>query len=181
MDELVDKLYFAGIPFTWECFSDADPHIKGITFRGMIPDIRTEIRAADYLVQLSDAEGFCYSIVEALQEGTAVITTPVEVLSEIGFVDGEHGYTIPFDMDFDVHKLTHVPHFIYTYDNEPSITKWKSILGESSGASKPVHIRCIKDYRDMVMNQQIHYGDILTVSEARANEIIAAGYGLRLS
>ena len=177
MDELVDKLHFNGIPFTWDCYSDADPHIKGITFRGMTPDIRTEIRAADYLVQLSDAEGFCYSIVEALQEGTAVITTPVEVLSEIGFIDGEHGYTIPFDMDFDVHKLTHVPHFTYAYDNEPSITKWKSVLGESSGIFKSVHVRCIKDYRDMVMDQQIHYGDILTVSEARANEIITAGYG----
>ena len=73
-------------------------------------DILDYVANADYLVQLSDNEGFCYSVVEALCAGTPVIVTPCPVFDEIGLVDGENCYKVPFDMkNFDVKKLLGEP------------------------------------------------------------------------
>ena len=56
------------------------------------------ISSADYLVQLSDNEGYCYSIVEALMCGTGVICTPCPVFEEIGLVNGENCFYCDFEM-----------------------------------------------------------------------------------
>ena len=177
MAQLVHMLKVAGISFRWDCYSDVDPQIKGITYLPMTSQIRHVISAADYLVQLSDnVEGFCYSIVEALQEGTAVITTAMDVLPEIGFKDGEHGYVFPLDMDRDMSCLLNVPKFIYTYDNSRSKAQWCKLIGKSQGVDGAVQVHCIKPYRDMTLDRYIQQGEVLTVSRSRANEIISAGY-----
>jgi glycosyltransferase involved in cell wall biosynthesis len=107
MIKLSKMLKEEGIPFIWICFSDQP--IRGadnIIFLEPTLDIAPYIKSADYLVQLSDKESFCYSIVEALELGTPVLTTPIDILPEIDFKDGENGYSIPFDIDgFDVGKI----------------------------------------------------------------------------
>ena len=63
--------------------------------------------AADYLVQLSDCESYCYSVVEALSYGVPVITTPLPVLKELG-VNETNSITLAFDlsnMDEVVRKM----------------------------------------------------------------------------
>ena len=177
MKTLCRMLKQARIPFEWECYSDMDPHINGITHKSMTPDIRSKIRNADYLVQLSDNEGFCYSIVEALEEGTAVITTPIEVLTEIGFKNNKHGYVFDFDMSGDIERLKTIPTFEYTYSNKPIEETWGCVLGEGSVKNtRPVTIRCVRRYKDVVLDRYIEVGDILTLNPRRAKEIIEAGY-----
>jgi hypothetical protein len=61
-----------------------------------ILDIAPYLARADYYVSLSDAEGYGYSMIESLINNTALLTTPISVLPELGFKEGEHGYTIPF-------------------------------------------------------------------------------------
>jgi glycosyltransferase involved in cell wall biosynthesis len=39
-------------------------------------EIYDDLRRADYVVQLSDTESFCYTMVEALSVGTPVIVCP---------------------------------------------------------------------------------------------------------
>lgn len=180
MEKLVQMLKAAGISFKWDCYSNVDPQIKGITYLPMTTQICHVIAAADYLVQLSDNEGFCYSIVEALQLGTAVITTPLDVLPEIGFRDGEHGYVFPMDMNRDVSCMVNVPRFVYTYDNGPSIQKWQKVIGKSKGASGSVRLRCVEPYQDMILNRRIQQGEIITVSRIRAEEILATRYCVKI-
>jgi glycosyltransferase involved in cell wall biosynthesis len=89
-------------------------------------DILDYIADADYLVQLSDNEGFCYSVVEALTQDVPVIVTPCPVFEEIGLVDGVNCYKVPFDMkDFDVKKLLNIPK---NFNYRPPADRWNELL-----------------------------------------------------
>ena len=106
--------------FIWLVFTDSDiPNLPGFIKMPVDIDVRDYIAEADYLVQLSDTEGYCYSVMEAWLLGTMTITTPVISFYEQGLVDGENGYIIDFDMpDIDnfvdkiykgVHKAKYTP------------------------------------------------------------------------
>ena len=60
-------------------------------------NIIDDIAKADFLVQLSDNEGYCYSIVEALNLHVPVIVTPIPVFKEIG-LDETNSITLNFDL-----------------------------------------------------------------------------------
>lgn len=174
------------IPYIWLYFS-YDPIYNAP--RNMIKmdptlDIMPYIKAADYLVQLSDSEAFGYSIVEALESGTAVITTPLDVLPELNIKDGEHGYIIPFDNidSFDAQKLLNIPQFEYKRDNAKIIKQWRKLLGNTkpTHSYKPedfVKIICIKPYKDILLNRIINIGEVIEVSKDRAMRVCEAGYG----
>ena len=177
MKQLCYMLRQANIPFTWECYTSTKADIKDITFKNMVPDIRQRIRNADYLIQLSDDEGFCYSIVEALEEGTAVITTPLSVLTEVGFKENIHGYTFGFNMEGDIERLRSIPKFKYSFDNSTSIKQWCSTFGDSEYEYlRPITIQCTKRYRDMQLDRYIEEGEFLILNSRRANEVIESGY-----
>lgn len=173
------------IPYIWLCFTDGP--IPGAT-KNMIRmeptlDILSFVKSADYLVQLSDMEGFCYSIVEALELGTAVITTPIDVLSEIGFVDMVNGYMVPFEItdDLDVDMFRKIPKFEYKYDNEPRIAQWRKILGNKKpkrkyDPSKMPTCRITRDYFDVEFGRNMKAGEIVKMSMTRANTVRDAGY-----
>ena len=179
MCKLARALNSAGIPFTWLVFTgDRIKTEPGMVLMQPTQDISSYIKAADYLVQLSDVESFCYSIVEALQLETPVLVTPLEVLPEIGFKDGVNGYTLPFDMaDIDVEKITRfIPAFTYKYDNNKPRRQWKALLG----APKPfkpytgpelVTVRCIQTYADMQLHCTKHPGDEYIVPQDRADQL----------
>lgn len=175
MKRLCYMLKEAHINFEWDLYGDFDPGIKGIEYRGQTIDIRKKIRAADYLVQLSDDEGFCYSIVEALEEGTPIICTPLPILKELGIKDKVHGHIIPFDMDFDISIITDIPLVKFLFDNVPSLEAWRKKLGKATGKGT-VNIQCVSRYRDMTLDRYIEPGEILTLSTRRASEIIECGY-----
>lgn len=190
--KLARMLQAKGIPFLWMCFSNsklnANELVEGIVNLAPRLDISEFVKQADYLVQLSDAEGFCYSMVEALELGTPVITTPVSVLPEIGFQEGINGYTVPFEIDgADVEKFYHQRlkgKFNYKYDNETLIKQWREILGDTV----PTHkynpslefkdVQIIKDYKDLELNRMVKTGEIITMRNARAIDIVNGGYGI---
>jgi glycosyltransferase involved in cell wall biosynthesis len=178
MKVLCASLKAAGINFEWDLYGDFDPGINGITYRGQTIDIRKKIRAADYLVQLSDAEGFCYSIVEALEEGTPIITTPIKILDELGIKDKVHGHIIPFDMQFDIKEILSIPPVKYLFDNEKSIKSWEKILGKGEGHGS-MTIQCTSRYRDMILGRYVEPGEIITLNSRRASEVITSGYARR--
>lgn len=173
-----------GIPYLWLYFSNRE--ISGAT-KNMIMmkptlNIREYIKKADYLVQLSDSEAFCYSLVEALIEGTPVITTPLPVLSEIGVKDGENGYIVPFDLDFDVNKLLVIPEFSYSYNNGALVTKWKKLLGNTkpTHSYKPdeiVKVKILKQYTDIEMQKMVYPDQVYPMRKERAAQIEERGFG----
>ena len=180
---LANMLEKSGIPYIWLNFSDGKLQNapKGFVNVGRTDEMQSFIAKADYLVQLSDAEGFCYSVAEALANKVPVIVTPFEAAVELGVVGGVNGYIVPFDMNFDVKQLLDVPEFDYEYDNTDSIKKWKKLLGAKSRkkykSPKMKIIKITRTYKDMQLNRMVHAGEYLTVTPDRASEIITGGCG----
>ena len=99
MIKLAEALIKNNIPFIWLVFTDSEiPKLPGFIRLDPQIDVRDYIAEADYLVQLSDTEGYCYAVMEAWCLGTMTITTPVESFYEQGLKDGENGYVIDFEM-----------------------------------------------------------------------------------
>lgn len=176
------------IPYIWIIFTESPISDKNIICLKPILDIGPYIKAADYLVQLSDSEGFCYSMVEALSLGTPVITTPISVLPEINFKPGINGYVVPFDIneDTDLSYLTkRIKPFKYSWDNESIVEKWREILGDTkpTGSYTPpenVTVLVNTKYRDTELNRLVEVGEYIEISKDRALQIEAAGFGKRI-
>ena len=120
MIKLAEALIRNNIPFIWLVFTDAEiPKLPGFIRMDTQIDVRDYIAEADYLVQLSDTEGYCYAVMESWCLGTMTITTPVPSFYEQGLVDGDNGYIIDFEMpDLDnfvlkiyngVHEFKYIP------------------------------------------------------------------------
>lgn len=108
MEALAKALDTAGIPWSWDVYSNDRKSFQhpNITLHPHRLGILDYIAAADYLVQLSDAEAYSYSIMEALSVGTPVIVTAMPVCEEMGIRDGESGWILPYDMsDIPVAKI----------------------------------------------------------------------------
>lgn len=183
MRRLADMLNSAQIPFIWLNFSDGylqNPpkhfYNMGITF-----DMPSIIKMATYSVLLSDCECWPYALLESLMTKTPVLCTPFPSAFEMGVVDGVNGYVIPFDMDFDVHKLLKVPKFDFEYDNEGIVKGWREILGNTKPRhdyqpGKMVMTRVIHEYRDMLLDEFLEKGREVMMTKERADQVKIAGF-----
>ena len=180
--ELANKLEKSGIPWLWLCFSNRPLNNMPSHFINMSPEVNIQnyIKKATYLVQLSTAESFSYSIVEALLNKTPVICCPMPVLSEIGVVDGENAHVIPYDMDFDVNILLDVPEFDYTYDNKPIIKSWEKIFAKPKSTKKKdyVVVEVLRKYKDLKLQRMVDKGTQMTVTKERAQELLSNPHNL---
>ena len=126
--KLAEMLDQAKIPYIWTIFTTDKEAIPNPNIIYMEPkmNIVDYIANADYLVQLSDNEGYCYSVIEALTAGVPVIVTPCPVFEELGLIDGKNCYIIPFNMNkVDVKKIyTKIPKFEYIQPKDG----WEDIL-----------------------------------------------------
>lgn len=104
--KMVQEFNEAGKPFMWMITATeldfgiyktlkSDPSILFIT-----PSINNQelIKKADYLVQLSKNESFCYSVHEALQQGVPVIATDVPEMKKV-IKQGENGYLVGQELE----------------------------------------------------------------------------------
>lgn len=178
-----------GIDYVWLVFTETElPRnaSKGMVRMRPTLDILPWIQKADYLAQLSDEEAFCYSMAEALSVGTAVIVTPLGINEELG-ISEDNAHIIPYEIpdDFDTHILETVPKFKWPYDNGEVIEQWKDLFGEMTPTHsyKPkemVRLKATTEYFDNVLGRLIHRGEVIRVSEDRAQKITGVGYGERL-
>lgn len=180
---LANKMKTDGVSFIWLVFTNKPIEGAPEEMVQLFPTSHIEnyMAKADYVVQLSDWEAFCYSLVEALSIGTPVITTPLPVLDEIGVKPGKNGYVIDDIETFDTTALLDIPSFKYTYNNSTQITKWKKLLGNTKPKGdyipeKMVDVIVLKQYRDMELDRVVKEGEELKMPEDRAKEIEGAGY-----
>lgn len=178
---LANALDNAGVKYDWTIYTDSRTPLPcpNIYFRTPRLDITDFIAEADYLVQLSDTEGYCFSVVEALSLGTPVIVTDCPVFKEIGVVNGKNGFVLDFDMKkIPIAEIAKgLPKVVY----KPIEDTWDKILakGESQyqkDMNKKVQIVAVKEYFDLVINKKMNIGDVAVVSKARADYIIDSGY-----
>lgn len=185
MLKLGKMLENAKIPYIWFYFSlERIPNApSSMVYMKPTLDILPFIKMADYLVQLSDSEAFGYSIIEALEVGTAIITTPLDVLAELGIEEGKYGYIVPFEVDdFDCNKLLEVPEFDFKYNNAKIVKKWRKILGNTKPTRKykpkeSVTVRILKNYHDIVLNRLLKADETVEMPPNRADMVVNAGFG----
>ena len=131
--KLAEALDKAEIPFIWTIFTNDTKAIKHPRIIFMEPqlNIRDYIAKADYTVQLSDTEAYCYTMIESLALGIPVIVTPWKCLKELD-IDERYGFILPFDMkDIPVNDI-YEKEFNFKYEPKPDI--WNELLepGEST-------------------------------------------------
>ena len=183
MIKLAEALRKANIEFIWFVFSHQDTKlVEGMVKLPETLNIKDYIAKCDYLVQLSDSEGFGYSIVEALELGVPVITTPITVLEELGFQDGKDGYIVPFDMqDIKAERFLDVPETKWAWDNDKIRKQWVKLLGKSKPTGEylkqgnNVKLEIIENYNDLELGRELKAGEIVTMRKARAILIVGCG------
>ncbi len=204
MEKLGKMLDEAGIPYIWTIFTDDTDAIQNKNIAYMKPrlDIINYIANADYLVQLSDNEGYCYSVVEALTVGTPVIVTDCPVFRELG-VDKSNGFILDFDLsNVPIDKIYKgLPKFKYT----PKEDNWGKILAKGKSTyteeeknktnnmgEKTVEIIRTFEYDKYgevielipVTNKRVMgiliKGDKVTVIPEEANRLIKLGYAKKI-
>lgn len=180
MLRLASLLNEAQIPFIWLYFSNTRLNYTPENLIYMKPtlDVKGFIKKADYLVQLSDSESFCYSVVEALELGVPVITTDLPVLKEIG-VNNSNAHIIPFDIpdDFDVMPIyeDRKRGFSYKYDNEKRISQWHEVL-DNFKAKEYHKVLITRTYNDLVLQQELKKGTEMMMESKRARYIESKGH-----
>lgn len=183
MIKLAQALRRANIEFIWFVFSHQDTKlVEGMVKLPETLNVKDYIAKCDYLVQLSDSEGFGYSIVEALEMGVPVITTPITVLKELGFEEGTDGYTVPFDMEnINPERFLNVPKPVFQWDNEKVKNEWIKILGKSKPTGEylkqgnNVTLEIIENYHDLEIGRELKVGERVTMRKARALLIVGCG------
>jgi len=180
MIALADALDAAGIPYLWTVFTDVPRPSKNPNVVMMKPrlDIIDYIANADYYVQLSDAEGYCYSVVEALSVGTPVIVTDFKVIREIGVENGKNGWVLPMSMEnlpiAEIYKG--LKKFKYTAPED----NWNNLLvpgtcEDAEDPNKPLKVRCKKIYWDIEFKREMKYGEEWEVPARRADKLFDLG------
>lgn len=177
MIHLAEMLEEAKIPFTWTVFTDdISPMPEAFTLRRPRLDLTDHVGNADYLVQLSDTEGYAYSIAEALSIGTPVIVTDFPSAHEEGVIDGVNGWILPMSLEgVPLGKIYEgLPPFTYT----PRPDRWGEILapGESTYLEELATmrtIRCTERYFDIELQREVKEKELLTVRPERAELLIS--------
>lgn len=126
------------IQYNWNIYGTIeDSYAKNIAYKlkayhqikicGFAPTPQKEVPKHSYLVQLSDTEGFPYSIYESLQCLTPVIATDFPSVHEM-IKDGKNGYILDMDLsNFDINTIKNVP-IIRTFKEKSSEKDWFNFL-----------------------------------------------------
>lgn len=178
------------IKFDWKIFSDVDNlkldklNYSEVIFMKPTLDVYDYIVDADYVVQLSDSEAFCYTVHESLQYGTPVIVTDIKAFNDV-VIDGYNGYKIKLDMsnvdsEFLNKILNNIPkNFKYDENFEELKNKWFEVLGDPveiddkdySSTDKIVNLEVLESYYDVELKKDVNPGDIIKVDNLRAYEL----------
>lgn len=181
MIKLADALDKAGIPFLWLVFTD--DYAKTFPNKDMVKmpptrDVLDYIASSDYLVQLSDTEGYSYSIVEALSVGTPVIVTDIPVAGEQGVVNGKTGFILPFDMS-DI-PVDAIYKGLKKFTCEPRESHYEKVLAKGKAKYADDHkgmvtVQARMCYKDLELDRTVGRGEVLDVKPARAKVLIEKG------
>lgn len=180
MIKLANALDGAGIKYEWIVYTNDTNAIDNpsIFYAKTKLDILPYIKSADFLVQLSDNEGYCYSVVEALSVGTPVIVTPCPVYKELGLND-KNSIMLDFDMqNIPTKKIKAFKSVKY----QAPADNWGEMFakGESTynaeEAMRVVKTVCVRNYYDKELNRFVARGEVLYMRPLRADQVEAAGY-----
>jgi glycosyltransferase involved in cell wall biosynthesis len=174
IDKLSSILDKSGIDYDWTIYTNKKPRFNSphIILKDPKLDLTEEFAKASYVVQLSDAEAFCLSVVEALTLGTPVIVTDLPVYKEIG-LNKKNSITIPLLFNsFDIEEL-YERKFVYS----PPQDNWEKYLPteKTYDPNKIVNTKVIKRYTDIDLGKKFIKEDIVPMSMYRASYLESKG------
>ena len=140
MTTLSEVLYKNGISFNWINYAPMDAvqnfNLSQLKWKHILPhpsvsheQLMDYIASADYFVQLSDHESYCYGVNESLYFGPPVIVTDIEIFSHV--INGYNGYKLDLDMKkIPIDDIVNdIPKdFTFTQDLESIKDQWEEIL-----------------------------------------------------
>lgn len=182
MKALADLLDSKGVPYTWSIYTNKPGGInsKNVVYRQPRLDLIDFIAEADYLVQLSDSESYCYSVAEALSVGTPVIVTDIPALKEIGVVDHKNGFILGFDME-EV-PLDDIINSKLKFTYKPPKELWGTVLAKGQSTYDPekegfqIRVKPIQNYYDMELKKNLTISSpAFPVSPERAKTLVEKG------
>lgn len=177
MQKLVNELEINQIPYQWLIFTNG-PHCvigKNVIYMSPRLDVRDYISEYDYLVQLSDTEGWCYSVFESLYLNTPVIVTPIKSFDEMGVKNGKNGYVLDFNMNeipiFDIYNK--IPKFNY----EPLKNEWDDkIIKVKSNYKEEKNmkfkVKALINFNDLEANKKRVVGEEFECSKIRCDYLL---------
>lgn len=138
---LARLLVDAGVDFDWDIYGNCPDlnykrriirlfeGIPQVCFRGYQQNISRPLSRATYLVQLSDHEGCCLSVMEALTLHVPVLVTPFATAKDY-ISPGVSGYILPFSMEgIDLDSIVYkIPSKDFNFYPKGDIKQWEQIL-----------------------------------------------------
>ena len=175
IEKMAHMLDQANVNFEWVIYTNRHSrftHPK-IIFKQQKLDIIDEIAKADFLVQLSDHEAYCYSVVEALCCGVPVIVTDLPVYKEIGLKRGENAIITSINL-FDL-NIKAIEQGLPDFEYQPPKSEWGKYLDNDTdyNPNDLVEVKAKRNYTDVELGRKIHIGERFKITKARASYLEA--------
>lgn len=185
MELLAKKLDEVNVNYTWVIYTDSPKTpLRNMVFVQPRLDVTNKIGSYDAFIQLSDNEGFCLSIVEALMQGVPVIATDLPVLKEIG-LNKDNSIILPFDMEnIPIDEIKNIRSKKFTYKQPKD--KWSTVLDKTPKSDELIHVRATDVFQRMgLWDQQLghipHPGEEWYVTKGRLEDYMKYGEKHRMS
>lgn len=174
IERLANMLDAAGINYRWYIFTNDRNAIRNSNIVYLPPEIEiaTLMPLADYVVQLSDCEAYCYTVAEANAQGTPCIVTDLPVFDEIGI----KGIRLPLDVkNADISTIKRKTKVKWTAPAD----KWGEILTDYKTKYKPPKdtpkkVTAKRKYLDLHTGTWRTKGERFKVYAKRAKELKGA-------
>ena len=166
---ILDK---SGIDYEWTIFTNRKREAVGdhAIYKDPKLDIIEDIKEADFLVQLSDCEAYCYSVVEALSCGVPVIVTDLPVFKELG-LNEDNSIICDLEMkNFHIEDLNKEFNFNYKAPEE----NWSKYLSDKKNydPNEEISVIALKSYTDIIKGH-LDRGKTYQMTKERASYLEA--------
>lgn len=180
IDKLSEMLDKANVKYKWYVYTNKDINFSSpnvIVMKQKL-DLTKEIAESTYLVQLSNCEAYCYSVVESLMLGTPVICTDLPVFKELG-LDDTNSIKVDFNLqNVDIDKIVKgLPKFTY----KPPKDNWDKYIGKTTdyNPEEIIKVRVLKRYTDIALGRKLMRYEITKkeeeMTQQRASYLEASG------
>lgn len=175
LEKLIQEFDKFNIPYVWHIFSNDKLSVESenVVYHKPTLDIRRWLKYADYVVLLSDTEGFPYTAYESLGLGTPLIITKLPILSELG-ADSSNSIILDFDLSNldvkDIYNRAGTFNFSYKLKDK----KWLDLIkGKSTYVPpKTVQIKVINNYFSTLLRRDIEINEIIECEKDRAKLLV---------
>ncbi len=173
MCRLAKTLDDNNIVYQWFIYTDQNKSpLKNMVFVKPRLDIADMMGGYSAYVQLSDNEGYCLSIVEALTRGIPVIATDLPVLKELGLNDS-NSIRLPLDMsDIPIERIKNIESLKFSYKQPKD--SWDKVFSREFVGKELVNVKVLPGFTliDSVLGRKPFASEILTVNQQRYEQYL---------